>query len=535
MSEIPIAIYHVTNEDAKSISSHEILYSKESINTVKDIEGLIWLINLHINWNGRKLSNNYGFDIANFIRTEKKSKAPIVFYSPVPKTYFEKRSEKEIKYKILFGRGSAFLETPFKETDLIKLAESIEPLSNAALHDVATMLCDLKGIVIDKLNHDLKFGSDVNSVFTSISPYLSAYQKQSIQMYEFAEKLKQRKNANDSNGFFSDKQQFITLCNMQLTASGNLVNVAGKPKHKILVIDDKAEELRNIVENLAADFDIVQANRAEQAIEQINKDSANNITAIVSDWRLYEQENPNQWQPLQGYEILDFASKNGIRALFALTSQADFVVHHIRNLMGVRFSMFKKENLLTAEQWKVFADVLNESCEHTIQLRASLPDDSAQWTKEILKNGEPLKTLKQQYIEIWNSEERDSYFSKITTTANEIWDYLRATPKNNTLTIEFGITVPTKVLILEPILIYRRIWLALWFSKTDIGKRVSKENISKYSEEIYKKMFAPGITKSMSSSATALSFKLCLEINKVHQGKFLPEEKEWLISQKLLK
>jgi hypothetical protein len=228
MSEIPIAIYHVTNEDVESISSHEILCSKESINTVKDIEGLIWLINLHINWNGRKLSNNYGFDIANFIRTEKKSKAPIVFYSPVPKTYFEKRSEKEIKYKILFGRGSAFLETPFKETDLIKLAESIEPLSNAALHDVATMLCDLKGIVIDKLNHDLKFGSDVNEVFSSISPYLSGYQKQSIQLYEFAEKLKKRTNANDSNGFFSDKQQFIMLCNLQLTASGNLVRVAGK-------------------------------------------------------------------------------------------------------------------------------------------------------------------------------------------------------------------------------------------------------------------------------------------------------------------
>jgi hypothetical protein len=56
-------------------------------------------------------------------------------------------------------------------------------------------------------------------------------------------------------------------------------------------------------------------------------------------------EKQTYWQPLQGYEVLDFAAKNGIRSLFALTSQADFVVHHLRNLMGIRFSMFKKENL----------------------------------------------------------------------------------------------------------------------------------------------------------------------------------------------
>lgn len=526
--------FHICNTNTPEFIGWIKISSYQELLEINEPTNSAWLLNASLNWNDNKQSSFYGFDIARFIRTEKKSKAPIIFYSPIPQTYFEKRSEKEIKFKILFGRGSAFIEAPFKEATLKELVTAIKPLSNAALHDVVTMLCDLKGIVIDKLNHDLKFGADVSSVIASISPYLSSYQKQSIQLNEFAEKLKQRTKAKDSNGFFSDKQQFITLCNLQLTASGKPESVTKKSKHKILVIDDKADELKNIVDNLSTDFEIIQVNQAEKAIEEIRKDTANKIIAIVSDWRLYEQENQNHWQPLQGYEILDFASKNGIRALFALTSQADFVVHHIRNLMGVRFAMFKKENLLSPEQWKVFADVLNESCEHTVALRASLPDDSAQWTKELLKNGVPLKTLKQQYIEVWNLEERDSYFSKITTTANEIWEYLKATPKNNTLSTEFGITVPTKVLELEPILIYRRIWLALWFNKTDIGKRISKETISEYSEEIYKRMFAPGIKKSMPNSGTQNAYKLCIEINKVQQGKFLPEEKEWLISHNLL-
>ena len=526
--------FHICNKGTpefkgwKTISSHqELLELNEPTNSV-------WLLNASLNWNDNKQTGFYGFDIAKFLRTEKKSKAPIIFYSPVPQIYFEKRSEKEIKFKILFGRGSAFIEAPFIEEKLKEVATAIQLLSNAALHDVATMLCDLKGIVIDKLNHDLKFGADVNSVIASISLYLSSYQKQSIQLNEFAEKLQQRTKAKDSIGFFSDKQQFITLCNLQLTASGKPESETKISRHKILVIDDKADELNNIVNNLSADFEITQVNQAERAIEEINKDTANKIIAIVSDWRLYEQKNQNQWQPLQGYEILDFASKHGIRALFALTSQADFVVHHIRNLMGVRFEMFKKENLLSADQWKVFVDVLNESCENTVRLRASLPDDSKQWTKEIFKNGEPLKTLKQQYIEVWNSEERDTYFSKITITANEIWDYLKNTLKNNRLTTEFGITVPSKILELEPILIYRRIWLALWFNKTDIGKRISKETFSEYSEEIYKRMFAPGIKKPMPNSGTQNAYKLCIEINKVQQGKFLPEEREWLLSHNLL-
>lgn len=532
---MPYKVVHLCNKGTPQILGWENIVSKKELEiwNVNDGE-IVWLINAQLNWEENNLSSDYGFDIAIYLRLVKKSKAGIIIYSPVLKKYFETKSKTDKKYLILFGRGTSYLEAPFKEQSLQKLSENISQLSSAALHDVATMLCDLKGIVIDKLNHDLKFGSDVNSVIESISPYLSAYQKQSIQLNEFSEKLQQKIEAKDNNGFFSDKQQFITLCNLQLTASGKPENETKKSKHRILVIDDKADELKNIIDNLTADFEIVQADKADKAIEEIQKDIANKIVAIVSDWRLYEQERQSYWQNLQGYEILDFASKNGIRSLFALTSQADFVVHHIRNLMGVRFAMFKKENLQTAEQWKVFADVLNESCEHTVQLRASLPDDSAQWTKELLKNGEPLKTLKQQYIEIWNSEERDSYFSKITTTANEIWEYLKTTPNNNTLTIEFGITVPTKVLILEPILIYRRIWLALWFNKTDIGKRISKETISKYSEEIYKRMFAPSIKKQMPDSGTQNAYKLCLEINKVQQGKFLPEEKEWLVSHNLL-
>ena len=200
--------FHICNPATPEKSGVKNIYTLKELQEIKDDSNAVYLLHIHLNWNGNKLSSNYGFDIANEIRTQLKSKAPIIFYSPIQAEYFEQKSEKKIKYKILFGRGSAFIDVPFKEAVLSKLAESIEPLSNAALHDVATMLSDLKGIVIDKLNHDLKFGVDVNAVIASISPYLSSYQKQAIQLNEFAEKLQQRTKDKDSNGFFSDKQQF---------------------------------------------------------------------------------------------------------------------------------------------------------------------------------------------------------------------------------------------------------------------------------------------------------------------------------------
>lgn len=121
---------------------------------------------------------------------------------------------------------------------------------------------------------------------------------------------------------------------------------------------------------------------------------------------------------MQGYEILEYAAKSGTRALFALTSQADYVVHHIRNLLGIRFSMFKKDNLETADQWKLFKDVLTEACEETTQLISNIPKGTG-WTKA--EAGK--KSLHQQLLEKRNSPEWKSFESDVTESSNQIWEY----------------------------------------------------------------------------------------------------------------
>ncbi|MCB0455726.1 MAG: hypothetical protein KDC62_10080, partial [Aequorivita sp.] len=413
---MPKTIYHICNEGTPQINGGLNIYSISAIPETIDDTQSIFLINVHLNWEGRHLSKNYGFEIANELRTKLKSTAPIIFYSPIKAEFFEQKGESEIKYKILFGRGSTFREAPFKEAELSKLAESIEPLSNAALHDVATMLCDLKGIVIDKLNHDLKFGiKDIDKVIGSITPYLSEYQKGKIKLDEFIRNIKAANNQDDFNAL---KLQFITLCNQELTEKGKEKPQERKKKHKILVLDDLQEEINKAKENLKAQFIIEDVATGKQAIDILKKDVKNEIVAVIADWRLFTDAKQTYWQPLQGYEVLDFAAKNGIRSLFALTSQADFIVHHLRNLMGIRFSMFKKENLNTPDQWKVFGNVLFEACENAVNLRSDMPK-SKQWTNEV--GG---KSYKQLYIEMWNADNRDEFIFSVEDKCNDIWKYI---------------------------------------------------------------------------------------------------------------
>lgn len=523
-------IYHICNEGTSQINGGVNIYNISTIPETIDNSQSIFLVNVHLNWEGRHLSKNYGFDIANELRTKLKSTASIIFHSPIKLEFFEQKSESQIKYKILFGRGSAFLEAPFKEADLKKLAESIEPLSIAALHDVTTMLCDLKGIVIDKLNHDLKFGADIDKVIGSVIPYLSEYQKEKIKLGEFIANINKAKYQDDFNVL---KLQFITLCNQELSEKGKEKPQERKKKHKVLLLDDLQEEINKAKENLKAQFIVEDVATGKQAIDILKKDVMNEIVAVITDWRLFTDAKQTYWQPLQGYEVLDFAAKNGIRSLFALTSQADFIVHHLRNLMGIRFSMFKKENLNTPDQWKVFADVLFEACENAVNLRGVMPK-SKQWTNEV--SG---KSYKQLYIEMWNADNRDEFLFSVEEKCNDILKYILDERENDYRKIQlikdkFDIEIPKKVPELFPVLVLRRIWMALWYLRVDNLDRMSRESVTATVNWIYQVVCTGMSSKYDGNHANVEQNKLCLMSKEIQNKKMLPEERDWLVRQNLI-
>lgn len=304
---------------------------------MEEDENTVFLLHIHLAWGEMRLSSDYGFEIANYIRTYKKSLSPIIFYSCIQKKYFEYKSKTSLKYNLLFGRGSAFLEAPFKSTELTNTVKNVPPLSRSSLHDLVTMLADVKGLVLDRLNHNLKFGCDPLQYFSEVEPYLTEKQKALVGFDEYLQELIKLSSEGNEPSFYDTKEAFLSICNTNLTEGGKDAPELPSQKHKILVIEDVKTELEDVTFYLEKHFSVISVGDGEEAVNTLNEDVSNEILAVISDWRLYTDKSQLYWQKYQGYEVLEVASKTGFRALFALTSQADFVVHHIRNTLGLSF------------------------------------------------------------------------------------------------------------------------------------------------------------------------------------------------------
>lgn len=503
-----MAIVHLNNQVKTCPIGWIIIDEFSSFEACKGSDDDVWLINTCLNWNGQKLSSFYGFYIAQLIRTKKKSKSPIIFYSPLPKEYFEQKSEKEIKYKMLFGRATGYLEAPFNETQLNALIKEIQPLTKAALHDEVTMLCDLKGIVIEKINHNLKFGSNIDAEIDSIRPYLSEEQKVIIGLDAFVNEIK---SINEDIRFNEIRQLFVEKCNFRLTLAAEYTPLSNKDKFKILIVDDEPEELAKAAKYLKNHFDVITASTVRDAMNILMADSDNYILSVISDWRLFTDERKMYWQPLQGYEVLEMAAKTGIRSLFALTSQASFLIHQIRNLMGLHFPLFQKQNLINEGQWKVLADALMEACETTKELIESQPT-SDQWYSRMRKKKDLGISLKEVYA--IKRHTKSKYFSDIDDRCDEIWRIFLDAPKRMRSLLGKLSTTLINEDVLKEVFVQRRIWIALFQNGNSPDK-------------IYELMSKDPHKSSTTSDVTQLKIKLCIVEDDIKYRRFLPEEKAW--------
>lgn len=512
------------------------------------------LIDVETNFAKLNKADFYGFDIAAGLRRIYGVRNQILFYSHTySNTYFEERSLLDIKFKIMFGRGSSFIEFPYTVEFLKEKLLHTNSISPATLHDVVTMLCDLKGVVIDKLTHGLKFENGakyITKLFNDIDHYLSEEQKQWIEFSDFRDKLPQT-IINDNRGdFYTQKELFLKLCTLYFTHFDTINSEPAKRSHTILLVDDRKEDLEIYSTELSKNFIVHQTTSGEEAIKILKADTANNIKTIIADWRLFQDDTLTYWQPLQGYEVLEYASKTGTRALFALTSQADYVVHHIRNLLGIRFFMFKKDNLVTADQWKLFKDVINQACDETTELIKCIPKGTG-WTKA--ESGK--KSLQLQYSEKRNSPDWLHFESQISERCNTIWEYYQSYIDKTLdeafqdFSKKFGIVLKNN---LESILIARRICIALFYNQGNIYQNILgnnypridiysvfknklfldfiEDNIDKDSSELKGKSVEEYTLAKMNSAASGLlNTTLCLDVEELaSQGSMLPEENNWI-------
>lgn len=501
------------------VKNVKIITSQDDLGSIIPLKNKLKnvIVFCELKWGNKLYQDFYGFEIARELRMRYKLLCPIILISVLSQNYFEKKAQKDIKYNVLYGRGTGFIEW-YNINNLDSISNLILPLSEAVLADLNGMLLNLKGFVIDKITHDLQTTLNINELKTRINfidNYLDNEQKAKIGWDDFVNKI--LKNENVSN-FEKLKEEFLVKCRQEL---GNETETIMKgdfiKKYKILVVEDDPGFMSTIEENLKNYFELITTNNSEEAIKMVDDDGTNSIVGIISDWRLYADNSKTYWQHLQGYEILEYASNKRFVALFSLTSEDDRNVHEIRNKLGLDINLFKKQHLINDNNWDIFADIIRQKYNDINDLISSMPS-SPTWTKQ--EKSKP--SYFEQYREKRNNINWKRFERSISEEADKLWENFKnhfEKHENVSPLSEYGIHINN----LESVLIVRRIWFALWFKRNEINRN---DPIKAIYDIIRGTFDQPDMKKSNKHSVFANS--LAIKSEELPK-ELLPEEKNWLI------
>jgi hypothetical protein len=556
--DLKIEQLFIFDKETKFIFQHQlgsiVVFSESEMNQLlafhsDDLKAIIILAEL--DWKGKYVQHFYGFDIAIELRRNHRLLCPIIITSTLKQSYFEQLASNEIRFKILFGRGTIFL--PLNELNL-KINDALNklyqfPISEAVLIDMNEMLLNQKGFIIDKITHDLQFGISkikLAEILNNLSAYLENDKRLLLNWDNFHCQL--HSNLLDYTNFNKVKEAFIAKCECELV--NNSENTIASPirKYKIIVLEDDLDFTKRIEENLKEHFEeLIITDDAEYAMKLLEKDYNNSITGIITDWRLYKEDSKTYWQ-IQGYEVLDYAAKNRYIALFSLTSLTDRNINNIRNSLGLDIHLFKKQHLdLDGKaQWDILADTVKQKCDLILEIISSQP------------TGTGWKKLQPEYL-LKRTSGWDTYENEITNEATRIFKYyINAINNDDTRNVyginEIGIALKND---LKNILTVRRIFFGLYFSLSKTNKYLQNiiptrllgdgfffdtelKNHAVDTHSLIRKDWWDDLSNGLDSTIIEEEWKkmeqrmknlratLCIELTELPGKGILPEEKNWL-------
>ena len=482
-------------------------------------------------WQGKKYTDFYGMDIAVRLRLELKALAPVYLLSFLSRRDFGNFNEP--KYRVLKARGTGFLQLPVRFDTLDEILPPVMPLSVATLTYLHTLLICMRHL-IDVLNHNLRIEYDNENIRKSLE---KIEQLSATDIYQPLRELADRiisahaNRENDKNTFYNLKNELIGRLNAYSRMGNNdrtlMENVA---KHRILLVDDNVNDL-NWAKNALADyFDVKAVRSACEAIEEIDKDKDNDYSGIICDWQLLNEQ--GEHQEMLGFEILEYASKRGLYALFSLTQTDNFTLREMNVALGFDHELFTKDLEMGDALWKLYVPIIQQKIDKVRHIISSIPTGK-RWKNPKV---EGAKSNHEQYLAAQNSVKWLEFKDNIADTASKLWNFYE---KNFLTKDKYGITevkntLPEETLAqkgissidsnLEDLLVARRIYLAFWFSYKKISDRDIKN------EEIYKKLGLGryGEAKDITTNTKQFVLRLCIQSEKLPQRGVLPEEKAWL-------
>jgi hypothetical protein len=202
------------------------------------------------------------------------------------------------------------------------------------------------------------------------------YQKANNRIEEIVQEIKSGKTSIE--GFLDIKEEEITR--FLPNEEGHIEkDIQDEKPWTILMLDDQQGELGNLkaVLKKRGISDIRTCETVKEAKEIIEKDKANKIVVVISDYRLFDKEdkifNGKKLQSEQGYDFLVWLSKqNRHNKLIALSGLSRaFLQKSFRN-KGIRVNVHSK-NEINGNGANVFADEIEELGDEVNDILINIP------------------------------------------------------------------------------------------------------------------------------------------------------------------
>lgn len=554
-------ILHLCNPGCPAHEQFKNIYSIEDLkDTLKENSTrYIFLINVHLTWKNQLLAENYGFDVAADLRMKFKCLNPFIFYSPLPLRYFYNllKKGKNLKYQLLKAPGStSYFSMPFELKELQREANNLFNIDELTRIDIITSLLNLRGLIMDRVNHDLKIDRDLTGLFNFCRSHFPNNLKVKLNLESELTKFSQLKSLNNGPEFDFQTEIFKKTINQYFGKKELSYQEIINTKYTILLIDDSEAELKFYTSQLSSMFNVIPIREAATAIEILKKDVKNTIKCVIFDWRLYQIDSIENevkiWQNIQGYSlVVQGQMPNTYRKFIGLTSQDEIIQESIRNKFNTLVPIYSKGLLNTTDQLEIFSQSIFNYCKLVDEETSRIPTH-VNWTKNqeslglveknIGKGYEDLEDVyiskgryyikfpsyQHQYIDLLNNPDKEKILKNIDIQCDKSYDYLKSGFNQNgeylnTMTIRnyIGIDISHKSNLVN-LLILRRVWLAIHFI---LNKGIDYISVHKIMQAW------PTVTDKTADQERR---KLCFERSDLLNHKFFPEETAWLKTKGLI-
>lgn len=341
-------------------------------------------------------------EYAQYLRRIEKNTEPIVFTSFLSANEILQQRKNT---QIITAIGHGFIQLPYTKEKYEKAVNDLEPLNEIQLKDIIHNFCQHRSSVRDGFH---AFKGRINAIRGRNIP---SEEKDLLFKKEFAlYEIELKKEAGEHPAILKEYKRIISHYNSTEPNSIEYISsvqddsfvyfiptdeesneetaIELKP-WKVLLLDDEPDGLHPVLEALKAkEIDYIIATSSKEAKAIIQQDERNEITVVISDYRLNEPPN-EQWlvkprmQPQQGYDFLMWlATQNRYNAMVALSGLSKWFLMDSFRQYQINVKVYSKTGLNTGGAKLIVEDIeyLGDRMYETI---LSLPT-AEEWKKQLL-------------------------------------------------------------------------------------------------------------------------------------------------------